>query len=281
MRDDFAIFILTHGRPTQQSTKKLLRDIGYSGKIYLVLDNTDETIQKYIDNHNPNEIFIFDKNAYINSIDVGSNQPLYKCIVYAKAAVEDIAKSLNLSAFAMIDDDVYKFRHRFVENNVLRSVNITKNFDALMDNVLEYLFNADLTATSFCYTSFYICGIDAFSEKRMQRYRIPYTFVIRNAKHPFEWSFDYGEDIISAILADKRGDKLTMLPDIQIDSTPPDKRASGGMSETYAQDTAKLIFREIIAHPDIITARKYHGKYVGYINRDNAFPKIMNERYKK
>ena len=43
MRDDFCAFILTHGRPYKVHTYQTLRKAGYTGKIYIVIDNEDKT----------------------------------------------------------------------------------------------------------------------------------------------------------------------------------------------------------------------------------------------
>lgn len=47
MRDDFAVFILTHGRADTVLTKKALDAQGYTGKIYYVVDNEDDQIERY------------------------------------------------------------------------------------------------------------------------------------------------------------------------------------------------------------------------------------------
>lgn len=47
MRDDFCVFILTHGRPDRVYTYKTLRKRGYTGKIYIVIDDEDETENEY------------------------------------------------------------------------------------------------------------------------------------------------------------------------------------------------------------------------------------------
>ena len=50
MRKDFAIFILTHERPDKQSTLSNLIMQGYTGDWYLVVDDEDKSIDKYIEN---------------------------------------------------------------------------------------------------------------------------------------------------------------------------------------------------------------------------------------
>ena len=99
MRNDFAVFIITHGRPDSQLTYNTLLSCGYTGKVYFVLDDTDKTIQEYIDNFGANKIFVFNKNHYINSDEYGNgtNEGIYSCAVYARRAVEDIAKQFHLS----------------------------------------------------------------------------------------------------------------------------------------------------------------------------------------
>ena len=41
-KEDFAAFILTHGRPDRVLTYKKIRDCGYTGKIYLIVDDLDK-----------------------------------------------------------------------------------------------------------------------------------------------------------------------------------------------------------------------------------------------
>ena len=47
MRDDFAAFILTHGRADNVITYNTLRKQGYTGKIILLIDNEDAQIDDY------------------------------------------------------------------------------------------------------------------------------------------------------------------------------------------------------------------------------------------
>jgi len=42
---DFAVFILSHGRPNDVITYKTIIKQGYTGKIFIILDNEDNTIQ--------------------------------------------------------------------------------------------------------------------------------------------------------------------------------------------------------------------------------------------
>ena len=47
---DFAVFILTHGRPDNVKTLSTLKKCGYTGNVYFIVDNEDKTIDTYIKN---------------------------------------------------------------------------------------------------------------------------------------------------------------------------------------------------------------------------------------
>lgn len=47
MRDDFAVFILTHGRADNVVTMKTLRKHGYAGRWYMIIDDEDPTADAY------------------------------------------------------------------------------------------------------------------------------------------------------------------------------------------------------------------------------------------
>jgi len=47
MREDFCAFILTHGRPNNVVTYRTLQAAGYTGKVFIVIDDEDETTEEY------------------------------------------------------------------------------------------------------------------------------------------------------------------------------------------------------------------------------------------
>jgi len=47
MRNDFCIFILTHGRPDRVHSYDSLIKAGYTGKVYIVIDDEDKTAAEY------------------------------------------------------------------------------------------------------------------------------------------------------------------------------------------------------------------------------------------
>ena len=70
---DFCVFILTHGRPDNVITLKTLEKAGYTGKLFLVVDNEDKTLPKYIKNFGSEKVKVFDKKSYADNVDEGNN----------------------------------------------------------------------------------------------------------------------------------------------------------------------------------------------------------------
>ena len=68
MRDDFAVFILTHGRAKTSVTQNTLAGAGYTGKVYFVLDDEDEQAPEYEERFGKDKIVVFNKKSYIFAI---------------------------------------------------------------------------------------------------------------------------------------------------------------------------------------------------------------------
>ena len=81
---DFAVFILTHGRPDNVSTYKTLLKCGYKGKVYFVIDNEDKCIEQYQKNFGAENIIVFDKKAMADKTDEANNFDNRKVIVHAR-----------------------------------------------------------------------------------------------------------------------------------------------------------------------------------------------------
>lgn len=282
MRDDFAVFICTHGRPDKQLTLDYLLSAGYTGKYYLVLDDQDETIQQYIDNYGPEHLLVFDKNHYINTTEVGSNNPPFKCIVYAKNAVEDIARDMNLSAFMVSDDDNLKLRYRYPEKDKLKTLDVKHNLDSVFEAYIDVMLESHMTATAFGFAQFYFAGSGSFSPERFQKLRVPYNMVFRNASIPIKWKSAFGEDIVTALMYEKTGQFWTALPYVQIETEPVGKAVSGGMASTYqSMNSMKLAMYDFMFLPTATRPYYYKGKFMASIKREQAFPKLISSSYRK
>ena len=97
MRNDFAVFIITHKRLDRLHTYKTLLQCGYTGEIYLVVDDLDPSISSYEERYN--NVIVFDKMEYVRYTDTGMIEPLINFAVFARNATEDIATGLGYKYF--------------------------------------------------------------------------------------------------------------------------------------------------------------------------------------
>lgn len=282
MRNDFAVFICTHGRPDKQYTLEALRASGYTGYVVLVLDDEDSTHDQYLNlvSTKDNTVVItFNKQDIINSVDYGTKL-FRKVILYAKCACENYAEQMGLKYFAIADDDTKKFRFRYADGDKLRSVDIKQSFDDIVDSFIEYMEKSDLTAMSFGYTSSYLKGVSIFEPKALCDARVAYNFVFRNAKHKVDWRGSYGEDLITACTHSIVGQIWMNLPTIQNDMVVQCASA-GGMTELYKQeDSFQLVQCETMYCPTCITQQFYKTRWYGAVQRENTFPKIISSKYR-
>lgn len=115
MRDDFAVFILTHGRPDNVITYNTLKNMGYKGKMYLIIDNEDGKAEQYYDKFGKDNVIMFDKLKISKEFDTVDNCEERRTVVYARNACFNIAKELGIEYFLELDDDYNQFRGRLQE----------------------------------------------------------------------------------------------------------------------------------------------------------------------
>ena len=85
MNKDFAVFILTHGRPDNVVTYNTIKNQGYTGKVYIIIDNEDKTAKKYYENYK-DKVIMFNKKEISKTFDEADNFEDRRSIVYARNA---------------------------------------------------------------------------------------------------------------------------------------------------------------------------------------------------
>lgn len=92
----FAAFILTHGRSEKVITYRSLRRHGYTGPIYLIIDDEDPTGDQYRETFGAEWVIAFSKAEIAATFDEGDQSPDRRTIVYARNACFGIAADLGL-----------------------------------------------------------------------------------------------------------------------------------------------------------------------------------------
>ena len=111
-KNNFCVFILTHGRPDRVITFNTLRKAGYNGQIFFLVDNEDNSWQEYVTNFGAENVIFFDKRETAKGFDEFDNFEDRRAIVYARNECFEIARKLGYKYFLELDDDYVCFGFR-------------------------------------------------------------------------------------------------------------------------------------------------------------------------
>ena len=278
----YAVFILTHGRPNNQLTLQLLKRIGYTGQIYLVLDNLDDTLLQYQSNYKDavTDILVFDKKLYAQKTDTGNNNPILGCGVYARNAIEDFAKQFNLDAHIQADDDIKNFRYRWIEDDKVKSLPVSCNGDMLLDAYVNALLQMGIANIGFA-TNIQYLSKSKFFNQTFDCFDFPYNFIIRNNSLPVDWIMNFSDDYTTQAVMRGRAIYSIQTPFVCIDNSDLFVTA-GGMADSYSSQNeyTRSMYIKMVC-PNAITIIQDVEKIKSIKHRSPYTPKIVSQSYRK
>ena len=281
MRDDFAVFILTHGRPNNQKTLNTLLSMGYNGKYYLVLDDQDNTASEYYANYPRDSILIFNKNHYLKTVDSGMCKPVAKFAVFARNAIEDLARDMGYKYFMMLDDDIYCFRIRYEVDGSLKSYKCDGIINEVFMHCLEYMDNAPIACLMPGVCNMYRSGAIAVQDWT-SKYRISVNCFIRNTDYKVEWRLNMFEDLITALDYNRTSQIWITFVPLQIDVGLGNGKVAGGNTDTYKTfDGFRMAFMPLMVYPDCNDVGFYKDHWKPITHTSIAVNNIISDRYKK
>lgn len=281
---NFAVFILSHGRPDNIITYQTLRKCGYTGRIVIVCDDEDKTLDEYKKRYK-DEVVVFSKAAYADKFDIMDNFGGNKVIVYARNACYDIARNLGLDYFFEYEDDYTNFQYRFVDGDALRGRTIRK-LDEVLDLMIDCLEETKATTIAFSQGGDFIGGARAFQNNSFKR-KAMNSFVFKVNQDPKDDVLFIGrmnDDVNTYLTQGKVGKLFFQFAAVNLVQLQTQSN-SGGNTEAYkAFGTYVKSFYSVMAEPscckiDLMgrTNKRIHHK----INWNNAVPKIISEVHKK
>lgn len=277
---NYAVFIITHGRPDNQKTLETLMRLKFTGSWYLVLDNLDETIDAYINNYGKEHIIIFDKPKYLYSTDCGLHKPFPKFAVFARNAVEDIAVELGLDYFMVFDDDITNFRARFIEDGSLKSIPLYNCIDDAFMACINFMQSTNIHCTGFGFCNVYRSGIRGLFNET-PRIRLCAGAFIRDTKVKVNWRLNMVEDLITSLDHNRVGDVWLQLLPVQIDVLISEGVVEGGNSDAYNKfDNFTMNFLPTIVYPDCNFVKYRKNKWITALDACKSMPKIISHKYR-
>lgn len=284
MRDDFAIFILTHGRPHNQYTLSTLKKCNYTGKLYFIMDDDDDTYDEYAKLYGKENIVLFNKAEIQKSFDIMDNFDNDKVIIFARNASFEIAKKLNLKWFMELDDDYIELKQIIpVDNKSVTSI-YCRDLDSIINAMIEYMDNCkQITSLAMSQTGDLLGGIqnDMFV-KRIKR-KAMNTFLC-NVDRPFKFVGRINEDVNLYTQEGMRGKLFLTFVDTSIKQINTQKTSSG-MTDVYRSlGTYTKSFYTVMGCPSSVKISMMIEKYQRIhhnINWNNTVPKIISSRFRK
>ena len=282
MADKFAVFILTHGRPHRVITYNTLRRQGYTGDIYIIVDNEDATIDEYRTLYG-DKVIVFDKLAISKTFDTGDNFNDRRAVIYARNACWGIAWELGLDYFLQLDDDYSGFYYKFKPDGTFADYRV-QGLDNLFDAVLEFYKSIPALTIAFAQGGDLIGGGRGGYLKKIWLNRKAMNTFFCSVNRPFVFFGRINEDVNTYVKSGNRGGLfLTFHNAGVIQSTT--QHAGGGMTETYL-DSGTYIksFYTVMYQPSSVRIHEMgdrHKRIHHRINWHNTVPKILAEDCRK
>ena len=279
MKNDYAVFIISHKRP-EVGTLKALEKSGYTGDYFIVIDDTDPTIEEYKSRYGEH-LLVFNKEEIWEGTDTIDNFKIMTCCTYPRNYCIKAAREKGYKYLVNLDDDIKMFMFRFVQGEKLASSSI-KDIGKVFEEYIKFMETAQLTCSGFIMAGKLIGGrknplVDSCFYSR------PTNCFIMKASTPY-FKGTYYEDAIYAIQNNKQGYLTYALMPVVICGSPPMKNHDGGgMTAAYEeQNEFTQYFHIKVAEPTSIKLKVCNNGKVKTTFLEKFFvPKILNEEVKK
>jgi len=271
--NEFAVFIMVHGRPDKMWTYSTLRKCGYTGKIFIVADDMDETINEYKKKYG-DELLVFDKKAAAKEMDSGDNSGDLRSTLFAANKIFDLAKENGIKYFYIMCDDYYYFGYRY-----LTGAKIIKNLDKVFSIIVDFYKSTNTKTIAFSQGGDHIGGFASIKLKRKAM-----NSFLCSTERPFKFMGRMNEDVTTYVNLGGKGDLFFTFTNLQLDQkdTQVEKK---GLSELYIDNgTYKKSFFSVMYNPSCVKVSMMNAtnpRIHHSVKWINTTPMIIDEKYKK
>lgn len=272
--DKFAALILCHGRPKYNKTFATLRNSGYSGKIYIIVDDLDATKDEYMRLYGAENTYVYNKSWAAMRSDSMNNFRDRRATLFVRNVSFDIAKDLNLDYFLVLDDDYGSFCHKREECE-----RVCKRLDEVFYSFVEYLINTPIMCLAFSQGGDHIGG---YQPSKMYKRKAMNSFFCMTSR-PFKYYGTMNDDVNMYLTNGARGFiYITFYPFMLHQEMS--QANTEGLTELYKKyGTYVKSFYSIMCAPSCCKIQLMGDKEMRLhhnIRWNNAAPCILSEDYK-
>lgn len=281
-RKDFAAFILSHGRPDRVYTYETLIRHGFTGKIYIIIDNEDEAKAEY-EKKFPGKVIVFDKKKTAEKVNTMDNFEGRRGVVFARNANFDIAEVLGIKYFWQLDDDYDRFAYKFTKEHDFVESPI-KNLDRVVEAMIEFYKGAPITSLAMAQMGDFVGGITSGHVKNVKPMRKVINSFICSTDRRFEFVGRINEDVNTYVLHGITGSIFMTTGHVALNQKATQSN-KGGLTEFYLDiGTYVKSFYTVMANPSAVKIAMVgdkHPRIHHQVSWKHAVPCILNESYKK
>lgn len=280
---DFAVFIITNGRPDRVFTYDTLRRSGYTGRIILFIDDLDASGPKYVEKYG-DEVEIFNKREIAKTFDRGDNFDNLRSTNYARNATFKHAKKLGIKTFIQLDDDYRSFGFRF-DPWLDYTHQKCSDLDAVFAAMVKFFHASGALSVALSQGGDFIGGPEGspYCERPMLLRKAMNSFIC-STERPFKFIGRLNEDVNTYVRGGSVGDLFFTLNHVSLEQMQTQAQA-GGMTEAYLESgTYVKSFYSVMFQPSSVKVsllqsrnKRLHHK----VFWRNTAPKILREELKK
>ena len=283
MRNDFCAFILTHGRAEKVYTYTTLKSAGYTGKIYIVIDDEDKQREKYIEKFG-DSVLIFSKDEIAKTFDEGDNFGDRRAIIYARNVCFQLAKKVGCKYFIELDDDYTSFFYRYDTEGKYNATRI-RNLDKTLSVMLDYFIaTPQMLSIAMSQGGDHMGGGAGTNNKSIRATRKAMNTFICDVDRPFQFSGRINEDVNTYTALQRRGGLFLTIMSAQVTQKQTQSN-SGGMTDLYLDSgTYVKSFYSVMYAPSCVKVSDMgdtHRRIHHAVNWNAAAPKIIRALHKK
>jgi hypothetical protein len=278
-KSNFAVLILSHGRPNNVMTLGSLERSGYTGRWYIIIDNEDAAAEEYRAKYG-DHVVQFDKAAAAQTFDTADTQQDRRTDAYARNASFGIARDLGLDYFLQLDDDYQFFGYRW--DRAVRTLPQIRDLDAVNAAMLDLLEDTGAATVAMSQGGDYIGGAAGKLRAGIKR-KAMNSFYLR-VDRPVTFLGRINDDVNTYVVHGGRGALFLTVMALQLVQRNTQK-SDGGMTDIYqSSGTYVKSFYTVMMAPSCVSVRtmgRTDRRYHHHIKWDHAVPKILNDRHRK
>jgi hypothetical protein len=284
MRSDFAVFILTHGRPDRVHTYQSLKKAGYTGKIYIVIDDEDESGPEYVKRYGP-EVLVFSKRDVMRSSDAGNNFDDPRSSMYARNAIMDLAVDVGCKYFMQLDDDYTQFAFRYNSRLEYTAKLISTTFDRTIDEMLCFMDATQALSIAMSQGGDHIGGAPRDGQIKAKRKAM--NSFICSVDRRFRFFGQLNEDTNTYTTLGRSGELFFTVMQLRLNQEETQSNA-GGMTEIYLDSgTYVKTFYSVMYSPSSVKVsamgdpRLERYRLHHHVDWSRTAPCILRETHRK